>query len=117
MERVADVAEVVTVGFVVPKQEISWTRFGTRRGKRVRLEMHTSTIQPLLQVLVRSEDADNMTWAFEDAAKLCKKHGGFDLAKAVIQVHKDDFFTVSRVRSLPEHGACRKQLSCREFGF
>lgn len=86
---VANNYTIVTLAFVVCRQQTSWTTLSPGRGRRHRLEMHTATSQPFMQCLVQSEAHDNMTRAFRDAIDVCALHGDVDLKTQLIQVHKD----------------------------
>eukprot|EP00973_Karenia_brevis_P047222 6553713-Karenia_brevis.AAC.1 len=79
---------VLTVGFVICRQETRWTSV-RQAGGRTCLELHTSSLEPLFQAIVMEEDERTMRYALEDATTLCKKYGDFELKRTLIQVHKD----------------------------
>ncbi len=79
--------KIVTLSFVVRKDQVSRTWAGPQRG--VRVEAHTGTQQPFLQAMVDEESTPNMVDIFRTACELAKELHGIELQKQVLQVHKD----------------------------
>ena len=79
---------ILTIGFRICRQVISHTTV-RHHGKKVDLEMHTSTMQPFFQAIVSTEHTDNIEDALNDAKSLCSTEAGIDLSHWLIQMHKD----------------------------
>lgn len=88
---------ILTIGFIVLRQSPSTTS-ARLWGKRVQLQMHCATMQPILQAIIRTESGPFLKYAFEDAIKLCLQYGQLDLVRYLIQVHKDDARGIEEAR-------------------
>ena len=58
-------------------------------GKKVQMQLRTSTVQPLMQAYIDCESNENWTWVFEAAVELVQKEFAIDLPERVIQVQAD----------------------------
>ena len=67
---------VLTFGFITRRQDVSNTTI-RQTGARYCVEMHTSTMIPLFQVVIDTESKDNLQDAFNDAIKLCEIESHF----------------------------------------
>ncbi len=90
---------VVTLAFIVCRQETSWTTLSPGQGRRQRLELTSCTAQPFLQCLMPTESEPDMIMAFEDAIEVCAAVGGLDLKKQIMQVHKDYALGIEAARA------------------
>ncbi len=90
---------VLTLGFVVCRQEVSSASFRVGR-RRVCLQCQTSTMQPIMMAIIQAEDSPNLQYAFEDLCGLCKTHGDFDLPIALLQVQKDYALAIEKARTV-----------------
>ena len=80
---------ILTIGFIVRRQDLGSTSSRKKSGERIKLMAHTSTMQPFMQAIIDQESTENIADALEDTAKLCAQIAQIDLKQWLMQMHKD----------------------------
>ena len=83
-------AVIATVGIMATSGEPRNTTVSREDdGKKLQMQLKTSTVQPLMQAYIDSESNENWTWVFECLCELVQAEFGVCIREQVLQVQAD----------------------------